>query len=139
MKTDLQNRNDVAKLVHSFYDKIRINEEIGPFFNETIHDWDAHLEKLTDFWESNLFGVRNYYGNPPQVHVEVDQKFHHTVNPDIFGLWLNLWFETLEELFEGENVETLKFRARKMGTVFMMAIYENRRQNPYDSTAQTKV
>ena len=139
MKTDLQNRDDVAKLVHSFYDKIRINEEIGPFFNETIHDWDAHLEKLTDFWESNLFAVRNYYGNPPQVHVEVDQKFHHAVNPDIFGLWLNLWFETLEELFEGDNVETLKFRARKMGTVFMMAIYENRKQNPYDSTAQTKV
>ncbi|CAM3571378.1 hemoglobin-like protein [Flavobacterium saliperosum S13] len=139
MKTDIKNRNDLSKLVHSFYDKIRVNDEIGPFFNETIRDWDEHLEKLTDFWESNLFAVRKYYGNPPQAHVEVDQKFHHTVNPDIFGLWLNLWFETLEELFEGEHVETLKFRARKMGTVFMMAIYENRKQNPYDSTAQTNV
>lgn len=139
MKTDIKNRNDLSKLVHSFYDKIRANDEIGPFFNETINDWDEHLEKLTDFWENNLFSVRKYLGNPVVVHVEVDQKFNHEINPNLFGLWLNLWFETLEELFEGENVETLKFRARKMGTVFMMAIYENRKQNTYDSKAQTNV
>lgn len=139
MKTDIKNRNDLSQLVHSFYDKIRANDEIGPFFNETIQDWDEHLEKLTDFWENNLFSVRKYSGNPALVHVAVDQKFNHKINPNLFGLWLNLWFETLEELFEGENVETLKFRARKMGTVFMMAIYENRKQNLYDSTAQTNV
>jgi len=129
MKTDIKNRNDLSKLVHSFYDKIRANDEIGPFFNETIHDWDEHLEKLTDFWENNLFSVRKYSGNPALVHAEVDKKFNREINPNIFGLWLNLWFETLEELFEGENVETLKFRARKMGTVFMIAIYESRQSH----------
>lgn len=139
MKSDIRNRDDLSKLIHSFYTKIRANEEIGHFFNETILDWDAHLEKLTDFWENNLFGVRKYYGNPILAHVEVDEKFGHSVTPNVFGLWLNLWFETLEELFEGENTETLKFRARKMGTVFMMFIYESRRENHSDSTAQTSM
>ncbi|ESU23117.1 globin [Flavobacterium enshiense DK69] len=139
MKGDIQNREDLSKLLHSFYAKIRANEEIGHFFNETITDWEAHLEKLTDFWENNLFGVRKYYGNPVLAHVEVDEKFDHSVSPNVFGLWLNLWFETLEELFEGGNVETLKFRARKMGTVFMMYIYESRRPNHSDSTAQTNM
>lgn len=85
------------------------------------------MEKLTDFWENNLFAVRKYTGNPVKVHVEVDQKFNHAINPNIFGLWLNLWFATLEELFEGENVEILKCRARKMGTVLLVHIYENKK------------
>ncbi len=126
MKHDVCNRNDLSLLLDAFYTKIRANEEIGHFFNESIQDWDSHLEKLTDFWENNLFAVRKYYGNPIKVHVEVDENFNHTINPNVFGLWLNLWFETLEELFEGGNVEILKRRARKMGTVLMVNIFENR-------------
>lgn len=139
MKKDIENRDDLSLLVHTFYAKIRTNAEIGHFFNETITDWDAHLEKLTDFWENNLFAVRKYSSNPIAAHVEVDEKFHHTVNPDIFGLWLNLWFETLEELFEGENVELLKRRARKMGTFLLISIYENRTRNQSAFSAQTSM
>ncbi|MCG2610896.1 group III truncated hemoglobin [Flavobacterium sp. SM15] len=139
MKTDIQNRDDLSLLVHTFYAKIRSNTEIGHFFNQTITDWDSHLEKLTDFWENNLFAVRKYFGNPLPAHVEVDEKFHNTVNPDVFGLWLNLWFETLEELFEGENVELLKRRARKMGTFLMISIYENRSRNHSALKTQTNI
>lgn len=127
MKRDILDRNDLSLLLHTFYNKIRTNAEIGHFFNETINDWDSHLEKLTDFWENNLFAVRKYYGNPVAAHVEVDEKFNQAITPNIFGLWLNLWFETLDELFEGENVEILKRRARKMGTVLLVNIYENRK------------
>ena len=126
---EIENREDVKLLVHSFYAKISANQEIGPFFNTTIRDWDDHLEKLIDFWESNLFAVRKYFGNPIEAHVKVDQQFHNQINPSIFGLWLNLWFETLDELFIGENVETLKRRARKMGTMLMVNIYESRKQS----------
>ncbi|RTY93985.1 group III truncated hemoglobin [Flavobacterium sp. GT3R68] len=135
MKKDIQNRADLSLLVHAFYSKIRLNEEIGPVFNETIKDWDSHLEKLIDFWESNLFAVRKYVGNPMLVHAKLDEQFKHTLDPTLFGLWLNLWFETIEELFEGENVEILKRRARKMGTVLLVAIYENRGPGYSDSMA----
>lgn len=128
MKKEIENRADVSLLVHSFYAKIRANEEIGPFFNETIHDWKDHLEKLTDFWETNLFAVRKYFGNPIEAHIKVDEKFNNVIDSSIFGLWLNLWFETLDELFVGENVDTLKRRARKMSTFLMVNIVESRKK-----------
>ena len=128
MTKEIENREDVSLLVRSFYDKIRANEEIGPFFNETIHDWEDHLEKLTDFWETNLFAVRKYFGNPIEAHIKVDEKFNNVIDSSIFGLWLNLWFETLDELFEGENVDILKRRARKMSTFLMVNIVESRKK-----------
>ncbi|PRZ24978.1 group III truncated hemoglobin [Flavobacterium granuli] len=126
MRKTIENRDDLTLLVHSFYDKIRADKEIGFFFNETISDWDEHLEKLTDFWEMNLFGGKKYKGNPIAAHNKVDEHFDHRISPNEFGIWLNLWFATLDELFEGENVEILKRRARKMGTFLYMNIFENR-------------
>ncbi|KIA87251.1 group III truncated hemoglobin [Flavobacterium sp. AED] len=126
MKKIIENRDDLTLLVHSFYAKIRADKEIGFFFNETITNWEEHLEKLTDFWEMNLFAIKKYNGNPIAVHNEVDKHFDHRISPNEFGIWLNLWFETLDELFEGENVEILKRRARKMGTFLYMNIFESR-------------
>ncbi len=126
MKKDIKNRADISILVHQFYDKIRADTEIGFYFNTMITDWDAHLEKLTDFWEMNLFGGKIYKGNPLEAHNKVDEHFNGKISANEFGIWLNLWFATLEESFEGENVEILKRRARKMGTFLMVSIYENR-------------
>ena len=128
MKKTIENRADVNLLVHAFYAKIRADKEIGFFFNETIQDWEEHLEKLTDFWETNLFAVKKYKGDPIAAHNEVDKRFDYKISPNEFGIWLNLWFETLDELFEGENVAILKRRARKMGTFLYMNIFENRRK-----------
>jgi hemoglobin len=58
VKKQIENRADVSFLVHQFYDKIRADLEIGSYFNTMITDWEAHLEKLTDFWETNLFAVK---------------------------------------------------------------------------------
>ncbi len=128
-KKNIENREDIALLVRNFYDKIRADKEIGPFFNGIITHWEPHLEKLTDFWEMNLFGGKMYKGNPLEVHNKADDYFGNTISSNEFGIWLNLWFATLEEHFEGENVEILKRRARKMGTFLMVSIYENRAKN----------
>ena len=126
MIKEIENRADLSLLVDRFYNKIRADEEIGFFFNETITDWEEHLEKLTDFWEMNLFGTKKYSGNPIVAHNAVDKKFNQQITSNIFGIWLNLWFATLDELFEGENVEILKRRAQKMSTFLFMNIFESR-------------
>lgn len=126
MKKDIENRADISVLIHQFYDRIRADKEIGPYFNELILDWDSHLEKLTDFWETNLFAIRKYKGNPIEVHNKVDEHFHGQINPNEFGIWLNYWFQTLDELFEGENVTVLKDRARRMGSFFYLNMFKNR-------------
>lgn len=50
MKT-IDNREDISKLVHTFYAKIRNNELLGPIFNSHISEeqWSEHLKKLTIF------------------------------------------------------------------------------------------
>lgn len=128
MRKQIENRADIAILVHTFYTKIRADAEIGFYFNTMIKDWDAHLEKLTDFWETNLFAVKKYKGNPHAVHNEVDTYFDGKITSNEFGIWLNYWFQALEELFEGENAETLKRRARKMGTFLFMSMFEHRKK-----------
>ncbi|KAF2326942.1 group III truncated hemoglobin [Flavobacterium nitrogenifigens] len=128
MRKQIENRADVSFLVHQFYAKIRADREIGFYFNEMISDWDAHLEKLTDFWETNLFGVRKYKGNPHAVHNEVDAHFDEKITTNEFGIWLNHWFQTIDEHFEGENAETLKRRARKMSTFLYMSMFQHRQK-----------
>lgn len=126
MKKHIENRADLILLVHTFYDRIRKDEELGPIFNSIITDWEAHLEKITDFWEQHLFGVHKYHGDPIEAHNHVDETMDYSITAHNFGTWLYYWLNTLDELFEGKNVEVLKFKARKMQTVFFVNMVQNR-------------
>ena len=129
-KKDIKTRDDVYQLVSDFYKKVRGNKILGPFFNDTIKDWDVHLDHLTSFWETSLFMTRKlekkYYGNPLEAHVKVDKQFDHTIENRHFGIWLNLWYETIDELYVGDVADNAKRRARKMGTFMYLKIFEAR-------------
>lgn len=126
MKKDIQNREDIFLLVSSFYKKVRKDAVLGPFFNEAIKDWDSHLNNLISFWESSLFLKTRYLGNPLEVHVKVDKENNNAITERHFGLWMNLWFETIDELFEGDYANNAKQRARKMSTFLYLKIFEAR-------------
>ena len=50
MKKDILNRSDIEKVVKLFYQKVREDNIIGPFFNEVIKiNWVKHEKILTDF------------------------------------------------------------------------------------------
>jgi hemoglobin len=125
-KKDIKTREDVFLLVSTFYNKVRKDDLLAPFFNEAIKDWDEHLNRLTTFWESNLFFKTKYLGNPLDVHVKVDHENNHSISELHFGIWLNLWFQTIDELFAGDNAENAKRRARKMSTFLYLKIFESR-------------
>jgi len=127
IKSDISNRNHVALLVRTFYKKIRAHQILGPIFNQVITDWEAHFELLTDFWETQLFLKRKYHGNPVTAHQEVDDKTNNAITSEHFGLWLNLWFKTIDELFEGETAWVAKNRAQKMSTMLFLKIFEHRK------------
>lgn len=126
MKKDITNRNDVYLLVSQFYEKVKKDKEIGPFFHNSIKDWDSHIEKITNFWESGLFFVSNYSGNPPKAHIKVDAENNNKIDEKSFGIWLNLWFQTIDENFEGEIAERAKHNARKMATHLHLRIFAAR-------------
>ncbi|MGJ5640661.1 group III truncated hemoglobin [Formosa sp. S-31] len=126
---DISNREDVFKLVSAFYDKIRADQFLGPFFNTRITDWDEHLNTLTTFWESSLFLKTKYYGNPLEVHIKVDRENEYGITQEHFGAWLNIWIRTIDELYSGETAENAKQRARKMSTFLYLNIYKSRPGN----------
>lgn len=125
MKT-IDDRADVSLLVHTFYGRIRKDDFLGPIFNAHVDDWPEHLDKLTDFWESNLFRIPKFRGNPPAAHRRVDQGEGYSITQEHFGRWIQLWFETIDDLFEGERADLAKALARRMSTGIFLAIWQGR-------------
>lgn len=126
MKRSIKTRAEVNELVNDFYAKIRMHEMLGPIFNETVENWDEHLDKLTDFWESILLGANNFEGNPMRAHFQVDAKNKHSISQVHFGHWLQLWFETIDEKFEGKTADTAKERARNIAHITFMKLFQAR-------------
>jgi hemoglobin len=126
-RKDLNNRANINQLVNTFYAKVRADEMLGPIFNQVIQDWPAHLKRLTDFWERTLLSHKVYKGNPIAAHNKVDEEMGNSITMVHFGRWLQLWFSTIDENFEGENATLAKHRARKMSTLMFLAIFNNRK------------
>ncbi len=127
MKT-IENREDISKLVNLFYIKIRKDDLLGPIFNNHIPEdhWPMHLEKLTDFWETKLFGIKKFNGNPPAKHINVDNNTNHTIDQSYFDRWLKLWFETLDKLHEGELALRAKEISKNMAKGQLSIMMNNR-------------
>jgi len=90
----------IATLVDRFYDKVRADEQLGPVFNQAIHDWTAHKVILRDFWSSLILRTRRFHGNPMGKHRALP-PFPQA----LFHRWLALWRETTREVFEPSVAE----------------------------------
>lgn len=126
MKKELNTRENIRFLIHTFYGRVREDEMLGPIFNTIVQDWPDHLERLTGFWETSLLLTRTYQGNPAQAHKEVDKQMNHRITMEHFGRWLHLWYTTIDEHFTGSYAELAKNRARNMSTHMFLRIFESR-------------
>ncbi len=128
---EIEEREDIALLVSTFYDKVKNDDFIGPIFLEIIpkDEWNEHLEKLTDFWETNLFLVRKFKGNPMEAHKDMDTHFNHSITQKHFGRWIELWFSTIDELFYGDKATEAKERARNIASILFLKIFDSRPEN----------
>ena len=115
--------DDIKKRVDTFYEKVRKDELIGPIFNERIQDrWPHHLEKMYNFWQTVLLGEHTYFGSSFPPHANLPVSHQH------FEKWIELFKQTLDELFTGAIAEDAKWRAVKMAEMFETKIeyYKNR-------------
>ena len=127
---EIEDREDVSKLVNAFYDKIRKDEFLGPIFEMHLEGrWPAHLEKLTDFWETNLFGIPKFRGNPQSAHAIVDRNLDYEVSQSHFSHWVEMWHETIDEMFEGMLADRAKMAAERMAQGLFMGMLSNRPGN----------
>jgi len=116
MKVDIQDRGDIENIVNVFYNKIKTDEKIGYFFTEIAKvNWDTHLPKMYDFWESIIFQTNSYVGNPLLKHFVLNKKSPMTIAH--FEHWISLFVATVDELYQGEKAEIMKQRARNIATI----------------------
>ena len=105
--------DDIKILVDTFYGKVKKDELIGPIFNERIHDrWPQHLETMYTFWQTLLLNERTYFGSPFPVHASLPVSGKH------FKKWMELFTQTIDEMFTGEKADEAKWRAGKMAEIF---------------------
>jgi hemoglobin len=123
MKTDIQNRSDIQRIIDSFYSKVRVDDQIAYLFNDVAQvDWEHHLPRMYDFWENILFQTGGFTGNPMTAHLQLNQKSPLTAAH--FTRWLKLFNETTDELFEGDNAELIKQRAHSIATIIQVKILQ---------------
>lgn len=121
MKKDLANREDIELLVQQFYEKVRADDMIGFIFNDIAKvNWEKHLPVMYDFWENVLFYTGSYEGNPMIVHQHINRVVPLT--RDHFLRWYQLFAQTVDELFEGDNAALAKQRAFSISTVMQIKI-----------------
>lgn len=112
VRYDIETREDIARLVETFYTRTFADPVLGPIFTDMVRmDLAAHMPIMCDFWENILFGARKYPGGMMMVHFRVHAKtsleLHH------FQRWLDYWVETADELFEGERATIAKVHASR--------------------------
>ena len=121
MKKDIHNREDIIHLVDTFYGMVQENNKIGPIFTHIAKvDWSHHLPKMYDFWESILFGKAIYKGNPMLVHFALNDK--RLLQTAEFETWKTIFFNTVDDLFEGENAAMIKQKAQSIADLMHFKI-----------------
>ena len=121
MKNDIENIGDIKILVDSFYNKILVDNRIAYFFTEVAKlNFETHLPKMYDFWDSILFGNSNFKGNPMQAHIELNKK--STMENSHFDIWIELWQNNADELFKGDKTEEVKLRAKNIAALMMLKV-----------------
>ena len=122
---EIENRSDVETLVNKFYAKVLKDDLIGFFFKDVVHlNWDQHMPTMHDFWESTLFGLAKYRGNPMLKHIELNRK--SAMKAKHFDRWLSLWEETVKENFHGDIAEDAINKATQIGGLMKFKIENSR-------------
>lgn len=111
--SDIQGRDDITKVILSFYDKVHKDAEMAPIFQMPTSEWERHLIRTENFWENWLFQTGNYHGGLMWVHIGKHQE--HPLTTQLFEKWLSYWILTLDELYEGEKANFMKSKAKEIG------------------------
>lgn len=116
MKKDIETVDDIKTLVNNFYTKVVPDETIGWIFEDIVNtDWALHLPIMYKFWEAIILSSCKFNGNPIYRHVEIDRLTN--LLPEHFEQWKLLFFETVDEFFEGKNANTAKYRAETIANL----------------------
>lgn len=127
-RKDITQRKDIERLVNEFYERVKLDQTIGPIFSDVAHvNWDKHLPVMYDFWENIIFQTGNYTGNPMSAHFKIHEK--HPFTKAHFTRWLAIFQETLNDCFQGPNTELARQRALSIATVIEIKLIQHKQKD----------
>ena len=128
---DTINKENLEVSVSAFYDKARKDKDIGPIFNGRIGNsekgWQRHKAVVSSFWLLHLTGERNE--GAPRKHEGGMLGAHKALSPfpkEHFGVWLKLFEETLDELFDEKCKAQILAKAKGIAERLQGVLYEGK-------------
>jgi len=113
---DIQSRNDIELLMNTFYEKVKKDDTIGFIFNDIAKvNWEYHLPIICDFWETLLLDAASYSKNAMAVHYTLNRKI--PLEEKHFQRWLQLFSETVDDLFTGDIATMAKTKAKSIAAL----------------------
>ena len=113
---DIIDRKDIEKVISLFYEKVKADNKLSFFFTKVVQiNWEEHLVVMADFWENVLFFTGDYEGNPLETHRNIYQK--QKTELIHFERWLDIFYETIDRHYSGENAEKMKQHAKGIALV----------------------
>lgn len=119
---DIQHKEDIAYLVEKFYQTALADPLIGPVFKAADFVLKDHIPVMVSFWETILFDVITYKGNPMLKHLELNQSV--PLAPQHFERWMEIWTETVNNKFKGLLAEKAIIRARSIAQLMAYKILQ---------------
>jgi hemoglobin len=114
---DIADRADCERLVRAFYGRALRDPMIGWIFTEVAHlDLEAHVPAIASFWETVLLGADSYRGGAFRPHAALNARV--ALRAGHFERWLELWRQTVDELFAGDRAELAKSHAQRVAIAF---------------------
>ena len=115
-------RDDIARVVASFYALVRQHPGLAPVFAVHVDDWPAHEAKVTRFWANAILNTRDYDGNIMATHQNAGN-----VRPGMFGTWLDLFDLTLHAELTPDQAAAWSTLARRIGGPLRAGVTERMR------------
>jgi hemoglobin len=98
---------------------VRADPELGPVFNDAVHDWPEHLDKLAAFWSSVMLTTGRYKGRPLPAHM----KHKPRITPQLFERWLALWRETSDAMMPAAAAQALQDKAARIAESLQLGLF----------------
>lgn len=122
---DIENHEDLFLLVDNFYQKLLSDESIAYIFTDVVKiHLEEHLPILVTFWSQAILGTGGYSKNLTQIHLDINDKEY--LSPELFKIWLQHFFSTVDENFKGSNSEKIKTQALHIATVMQIKIAQKK-------------
>lgn len=107
---DIENKEDIESLIHSFYAKLLEIDEMKVIFDGI--DFPKHVPQIVHFWSFVLLDEPGYKTNVFEKHLHLNIKLHQ------FDLWLQVFTNAVDNLFKGEKADLAKQRATVLAHTF---------------------